>query len=495
MPDTIAAIDLGSNSFHMLVAKPTDDGFMVIDSDKEMVRLAAGLQKDRSISEEVTQRALECLSRFGQRLKHITPGQVRIVGTNTLRASRGSQAFIREAEKLLGHPLNIISGIEEARLIYLGVAHSIAGDEGRRLVVDIGGGSTELIIGERFNPLQMESLYMGCVSMSQRFFSDGKISTKRINKARLAALVELEPHIERYKSMSWQDSIGASGTIRAIESVAMENGWSRDGITAESLDKILKALKDFGSTDKINLPGLKKERVPVFIGGLIVLHAVFEALEIKSMMVASGALREGLLYDLIGQEQQEGTRSNAINALAGRYNVDQHHAARVEETAILLFNQVKNDWNLDTRIHEYSLRWAARVHEVGLSIAHSQHHKHAGYILRNSDLPGFSRQEQQILAALVQTHRRSLDLDIFNELSDEWRQKAIQLAVILRMAVILHRGRHPEAITVPSCKVHDSNEIELVFNESWLESRPLTTTDLQEEHGRLTKSGISLIFS
>jgi exopolyphosphatase/guanosine-5'-triphosphate,3'-diphosphate pyrophosphatase len=479
----------------MLVARPTDDGFMVIDSDKEMVRLAAGLQKDKSISAEVIQRALECLSRFGQRLQHVTPGQVRIVGTNTLRASRGSQAFIREAEKLLGHPLNIISGIEEARLIYLGVAHSIAGDEGRRLVVDIGGGSTELIIGERFNPLQMESLYMGCVSMSQRFFSDGKISNKRINKARLAALVELEPHIERYKSMSWQDSIGASGTIRAVESVVMANGWSKSGISAESLDQILKALKNFGSIDKINLPGLKKERVPVFIGGVIVLHAVFEAMGIKHMMVASGALREGLLYDLIGQEQQESTRSHSINALTARYKLDQSHAARVEETAVLFLNQLKQDWDLNNSRHEYSLRWAARVHEIGLSIAHSQHHKHAGYILRHADLPGFSRQEQQVLAVLVQAHRRSLDLDSFNELSDEWQVTAIRLAVILRMAIILHRGRHPEAIAVPTCKVHDSDELVLVFNEPWLESRPLTSMDLQEETGRLKKAGINLVFS
>ena len=495
MPDTIAAIDLGSNSFHMLVAKPTDDRFMIIDSDKEMVRLAAGLQSDKSISEEAIQRALGCLSRFGQRLKHIAPEQVRIVGTNTLRAAKGSQHFIAEAEKLLGHPINIISGIEEARLIYQGVAHSIVGDEGRRLVVDIGGGSTELIIGERFNPLQLESLYMGCVSMSQRFFADGKISSKRINKAQLAALMELEPHIERYKAMSWEDTIGASGTIRAVEAVVLENGWSKDGISFKSLDKTLKALKEFSSIDKINLLGLKKERAPVFIGGVIVLHSVFAALGIKKMTVATEALREGLLYDLVGQEQQESTRSHTINSLASRYQVDQKHAARVEETAVLLLNQIKTNWSLESHLDEYSLRWAARVHEIGLSIAHSQHHKHAGYILRHADLPGFSRQEQQVLASLVQSHRRRLDMDMLGELSNEWKTKVTRLAVLLRLAVILHRGRHVEPITIPNCKLSDSKTLALVFNGPWLEARPLTMADLQEEASRLKKANLRLLLS
>ena len=491
MPDTIAVIDLGSNSFHLLVAKPQDGGFKVIDSAKEMVRLADGLEKDKSISQEACQRALDCLSRFGQRLGHIASKQVRIVGTNTLRAAKRNNNFIEQAEALLGHSINIISGMEEARLVYLGVSHSTGSNSGRQFVVDIGGGSTEIIIGENFSPLRMESLYMGCVSMSRRFFENGKITNKKIEKAHIAAMQELKPHIQSFKSIAWESSIGASGTIRAVEAVIRENSWGEGGISREALDKVLESLCDAGEIDNINLAGLKKERIPVFVGGVIVLRSVFYAFNIDNMTVSTGALREGLLYDLLGRKQHESTRSNAVDNMAKQYHVDFDHAKRVEDTVIELFEQVQDNWSLEDENNKYLLRWAARLHEIGLSIAHSQHHKHAAYIIKNTDLDGFSRQEQEVLATLVQLHRRGFSKDIVKSLEKKSRQLIFQLAVLLRISVILHRSRKSQAISLPVCEVNDV-QIKLKFEAGWEDGHPLTIADLQEEISKIKKSGIEL---
>ncbi|VAX14004.1 Exopolyphosphatase [hydrothermal vent metagenome] len=493
LSDSIAAIDLGSNSFHLLVARPMNKGIQVIDQDKEMVRLAAGLQADRTLDSETKERALECLSRFGQRIRHISPTAIRIVGTNTLRAARKSKKFIKQAQLLLGHEIEIISGIEEARLIYLGVAHSIAGDKGRRMVVDIGGGSTEIIVGERFEPLRMESLYMGCVSMTRRYFADGTVSARQVAQARLAALLELEPHIKSFRKLGWAQSIGASGTARAVESVARANGWANGDITAEALAKIIQSYVQAGSLDATRLAGLKAERSPVFLGGAIILAAVIEAFDIPSMMVSSGALREGLLYDLIGRSQEESTRQQAVVDLQMRCRLNKTHASRVEKTAIALWRQVAADNSLADSDSQKMLGWAACLHELGLSIAHSQHHKHAGYFLRHADLSGFSWQEQQVLAAIVQAHRRSFPQDLFDRLPGVWRQKAIQLALLLRLAVILHRSRSSASVPVPDCQLSETS-ISLSFSNKWLHQHPLSLADFEEEARRLAKRGIAFNF-
>ncbi len=493
MTASIAAIDLGSNSFHLLVARPMNKGIQVIDQDKEMVRLASGLQADRSIDSETKERALECLSRFGQHIRHISPDAIRIVGTNTLRAARKSNKFIKQAQLLLGHEIEIISGIEEARLIYLGVAHSIASNNGRRMVVDIGGGSTEIIVGERFEPLRMESLYMGCVSMTQRYFSDGNVSEKRVAKARLTAMLELEPHINLFRDLGWTDSIGASGTARAVEYVARANGWGNGEINAAALANIIQSYIQAGSLAQTKLEGLKVERAPVFLGGAIILAAIFEAFEIQTMMVSSGALREGLLYDLIGRSQKKSTRQQTVVDLGKRYKLDGEQARRVENTAMALWKQVAPDTPLLNIDCEKMLGWAARLHELGLSIAHSQHHKHAGYILRHADLFGFSWQEQQVLAAIVQSHRRSFPEDIFNRLPERWRSKAVKLSLFLRLAVILHRSRSQATVSTPICQLTEKS-IKLIFADKWLQQHPLTRMDLEEEARRLSKRDIELVF-
>jgi len=494
LSDSIAAIDLGSNSFHLLIARPEGKGIQVIDQDKEMVRLASGLQADKTIDSETKERALACLSRFGQRIGHLSPSAIRIVGTNTLRAARKSKKFIKQAQLLLGHEIEIISGIEEARLIYLGVAHSIASDNGQRMVVDIGGGSTEIIVGERFEPLHMESLYMGCVSMTRDYFADGKVNAKRVARARLAAMVELEPHIHLFRKWGWSDSIGASGTARAVESVARANGWANGDITATALANIIQQYVEAGSLKATSLAGLKSERAPVFLGGVIILAAIFEAFEIDSMMVSSGALREGLLYDLIGRSQEKSTRQQTVSDLLRRYRLDRTQAKRVEKTAIALWSQLATDDLLADRDARKMLGWAARLHELGLSIAHSQHHKHAGYILRHADLSGFSWQEQQVLAAIVEAHRRSFPAQRFASLPKIWRKKARQLALLLRLAVILHRSRSTVTVPVPDCQLSEKT-IHLTFAAKWLQQHPLTQVDLEDEARRLDKRGIKLTFN
>lgn len=493
MPDSIAAIDLGSNSFHLLIARPLDKDIQVIDQDKEMVRLASGLQPDKTIDSETKDRALECLTRFGQRIGHISPAAIRIVGTNTLRAARKSKKFIKQAQSVLGHEIEIISGIEEARLIYLGVAHSIASNNGQRMVVDIGGGSTEIIVGERFQPLHMESLYMGCVSMTRDHFADGQVNATRVARARLAAMVELEPHINLFRKLGWTDSIGASGTARAVESVARANGWGNGDITATALDNIIQSYIDAGSRKSNKLVGLKAERAADFLGGAIILSAIFEVFEIQSMMVSSGALREGLLYDLIGRSQEKSTRQQAVSDLLRRYRLDKAQAKRVEKTAIALWSQLAADDLSGGSDGKKMLSWAARLHELGLSIAHSQHHKHAGYILRHADLSGFSWQEQQVLAAIVQAHRRSFPLDLFESLPKVWRKPSIRLALLLRLSVIIHRSRSTVAAPIPECQL-TAKMIKLTFPEKWLQQHPLTLTDFEGEARRLSKRGMEFIF-
>jgi len=295
--ETAAAVDLGSNSFHMIVAEVNGGRLKVVDKMREMVRLAGGLDEKNRLRDEVAVRAVDCLRRFGQRLRGVPKGNVRAVGTNTLRKARNSGQFVARAEEALGHPIDVISGHEEARLIYLGVSHSLEDDSRQRLVVDIGGGSTELIVGRKFEPRYMESLHMGCVSSSQRYFRDGKITAQQMHAAEIAAHQELESLTTVYRKIGWETSVGASGTILAIHDAVHSEGWSKDGITPAALKKLSKALISAGHVDNLELNGVTAERAPVFPGGVAILSAIFEALGIEQMGVASGALREGLIQD------------------------------------------------------------------------------------------------------------------------------------------------------------------------------------------------------
>ncbi|HVW29654.1 MAG TPA: exopolyphosphatase [Polyangiaceae bacterium] len=473
----LAAIDLGSNSFHMVVARVHDGQIVVVDRMKEMVQLAAGLEPDRSIRPDAQQRALVCLERFGQRVRQMPQESVRVVGTNTLRVARNAESFLERAEEALGQSIEIINGIEEARLIYLGVAHGLGASTDRRLVIDIGGGSTELVIGEGFTPLDMESLYMGCVVMMTKHFPDGRISAKRFRRAEVTALQELERVEPRFHRLGWKATIGASGTIRAVAAVVANAGWSRQTITREGLRKLRSAIIDAEAVDKVSLPGLSRSRVSVFPGGVAILSALFESLEIEEMRVSDSALREGLLNDLLGRFLHRDVRNTTVEALMDRYHVDREQARRVETTLQGLLPQVLDAWSLPKHRSEELCSWAARLHEIGLDIAHSHYHKHGAYVLENADMPGFSRQEQWLLAALVRAHRRKFPSSLFRNLPTKGRLVE-HLAVLLRLAVLLHRSR----TEVPQMTlVAARRSLTVKPPPGWLEAHPLTQADLLEE--------------
>jgi len=494
MTGIFAAIDLGSNSFHMIVGQHEAGQIIILDKIREMVRLASGLDENNKITPEMMQTSLACLSRFGERISHLHADVVRIVGTNTLRQAKNSRAFMRKAEKLLGQPIEIISGIEEARLIYSGVSHNVDIDNGKRLVIDIGGGSTEIIIGKRYEPITLESLYMGCVNTTQRFFNDGKITRGRIKKALLYGMTELEPFIKAYKSLGWKDTIGASGTARAIEKITIEENIAAHGITAEALDYMIQHAIDAGHIDKINLQGLKSERKPVILGGIIVLKSIFDAFDIKLMCVSTGALREGILYDLIGRTENNDSRSESVDQLASRFVIDQEHSKRVEKTALNLYKQAQANWFKSIPEAKKYIQWSARLHEIGLCIAHNQYHKHGAYMVSEADLMGFSRENQRFLAALIQLHRRSLTLELFDEFSNKIKRTGKRLSIILRLAVVLTRSRNTDSQEIPELEVNNK-DIALTFPKNWLEEHPLTQSDLENERNHLEKAGYTLNYN
>lgn len=494
VPETVAAVDLGSNSFHMIVGRLDKGQLTIIDRLRESVRLGAGLDKHKRLTESAQERALDCLSRFGQRLRDLPHHAVRAVGTNTLRQVNDKGSFLRKAELALGHPIEIIAGREEARLVYVGVAHGLAAGEDRRLVVDIGGGSTELILGSGMSPHERESLFMGCVSFSQRYFPNGQIDDARMSRAITAGRLELRPVRKVFEAGNWEQAVGSSGTIKAIRNVLRAAGWSESGINRSGLKRLRKTLIAAGHIDKVSLEGLTDERRPVLAGGVAVLSAVFKSLDIEQMNVSDLALREGLLYELVGLIQHQDIRDHTVDALIQRFGLDELQGRRVTTTALELLSDVAEDWDLSDAEHAELLGWAARLHEIGLIVSHGSFHKHGAYILANSDLPGFSRQQQAILAALVRGHRRKFPNLVFDELGDSVRDSSRKLCVLLRLAALLHRGRAPGG--KPTMQAHaDSDQIQIELPENWLRDHPLTRVEFDREADLLADAGFELQFA
>lgn len=488
----VAAVDLGSNSFHMLVAQEAGGQLRVLDRLREAVRLAAGLDDRRRLSADAQARALACLERFGQRLRGIPASRVRVVGTNTLRRMQDGAAFITAAERALGHSIEIISGLEEARLVYHGVTHGLGQARPRRLIVDIGGGSTELIIGRGSEPRLMESVSLGCVVHTQRFFADGLITPQRMREARLAARVEMEFLEHQYRSAGWDLAMGASGTVRGAWRVMMAQGWTDEKITRAALEKTLAMTVRAGRVDRIDFPGLREDRRPVFAGGLAVLAGVFDTLALNEMQTSEYALREGVIYDLLGRLSDQDVRSRSVVALAERYGVDQHHAADLERTALKALKEAA-DWDLDKTASVQLLSWATRLHEIGLAISHDGYHRHSEYILRNSDLFGFSMTDQKILAALVRLHRGKFVLSLIEELPAVWRETVARLAVLLRVSFLLHRSRTP-GLRVPFHLIAGPRKLHLMLKPGWLRRHPLTREDLEQEADYLKVAGFRFSF-
>ncbi len=490
----IAAIDLGSNSFHMVLAKTGQQDIRILDRMGEKVQLAAGLDERLHLQEDAMQRGLDCLRRFAQRIGDLPPGSVRVVGTSTLRVALNRREFIERAEAILGHDVDVISGPEEARLIYLGVSQTLPDSPGRRLVVDIGGGSTEFIIGQDFEPKHRASLQMGCVSYGQRFYPDGSISPANYKQAYMAARLELMESEQTLRRMGWQDCVGASGTLRSVAQACHATGIGQGEISRPGINYLKQQLFKLENSEQIRLAGIKPERRSIFPSGLAIVEAIFDALELEQIGQADGALREGVLYDLLGRHQHEDVRERAISSLMARYHVDTTHAQRVEHKALELLEQVAPDWDLDEEWHGELLGWAARVHEVGLDIAHYHFHKHGAYLVEHSDLAGFSRQDQQMMALLVRGHRRNIPLDRFNEFGSD-AVPLLRLCLVLRLAILLHRVRNTRHC-IPDLELRAcDHSLSICFPENWLEDNPLAAADLAKEAQWLQRVNHQLVFA
>lgn len=493
VPDVLAAVDLGSNSFHMVVARHSHGQLVILDRLREMVRLAAGLSSTGRLDDEATDRALRCLERFGQRLRAMRADSVRVVGTNALRRARRKRWFLERARAALGHPIEIISGLEEARLIYSGVAHTSPMSPDKRLVVDIGGGSTEIVIGEGFNPLLLESLSVGCVGLSALYFEDGRVTEKRFERARTAVRLELEPVQEAYRKLGWLHAFGSSGSVRVIADVLRRLQPEDPRITLPNLQRLADRVISAGHIDDLDLPDVDAERAPVFPSGLAIMLEIVESLGIDRVRVAEGAMREGLLYDLMGRFTDEDARVRSVRAMELRYHVDGAQADRVESTTMALLEQVESEWGLEDPLAELALRWAARLHETGLDIAHSKYHRHSAYLLQHADMPGFPREEQLLLSALVGGHRRQLSFDALEDLLPPWDHHAEYLIVLLRLSVLLHRGRSPLPLPEVQLRVK-GRSLTLSLPPRWMKEHPLTLEDLEQERVYLKEVGFRLSF-
>lgn len=484
-----AAVDLGSNSFHLLVVRINGVQVDIVDREKDMVQIARGLDSNGTLKSDAQDRAIACLERFAERLRDIPSPQIRVVGTKTLRVAINSKDFLRRAENALGAPIQIISGYEEARLVYAGLAHSVTNDHSQRLVIDIGGGSTEFIIGQNDSPQLMESLDLGCVTYSENFFfHSGGVSAKTIKCAYVAACTELEQIRKNYIRTGWKIAYGTSGTMRAIaELLTAQDGGAV--ITKPSLDELVNTVVKQGGINSKSLPELRKQVLPA---GLAILQAILDQLKLDKIHIADATLKDGLIYDTIGRLTDADTRMATVEKLQKQYEIDTAQAARVANTARHFWRQI-NGPPLPVVSRTKILRWAAALHEIGLSISHSGYHHHGFYILRHSDLAGFGRYEQHILANLVRSHRRKLGPGRFEGMDEAALAAFIPLTICLRLAALLHRRREDLA-ELPALSA-DGNQFSLKFKDNWLEENPLTLAGLEQEAEYYRQIGVSLVFS
>jgi exopolyphosphatase/guanosine-5'-triphosphate,3'-diphosphate pyrophosphatase len=493
-PEIIAAVDLGSNSFHMIVGELRHGQLVIIDRIRETVRLAEGLSQTGDLSSVARQRALDCLSRFGERLRDMQAGSVRAAGTSTIRRAHEDTGFMAEAESALGHPIEIVSGIEEARLVYNGVTHSLPPTDGMRLVTDIGGGSTEVILGQSATPQALESLDLGCVSMTERFFAGGEITRAGFNKARMAARLELRPVKAFFRNVVDMEAIGTSGTIRSTESVAQALELSDTGIDLPAVEALIEKVLEFDNVSELSLSGLSERRAQVWPGGLAILAELLSALRIGKMKVSDGALREGLLYDLLGRMQHEDARERTVRSMASRYQIDTEQARRVMATARELLSQTIDAWGLGHELAGKMLGWAACLHEIGLDISHDGYQRHGAYIAEHADMPGFPRAEQRFLALLIGGQRHQIDIKRLTVLPSSWREMGLRLVILLRIAVLLNRSRNDVELPTVTASA-TANSLAVAFDATWLADNPLTIADLEREQVYLNRVDYELLIN
>lgn len=489
--ELLAAIDMGSNSFHLAIARVDHGEVKKVASMSEKVQLAAGLDENKNLTEAAQQRGLACLSRFVGRLGSVQPNRLRIVATNALRQAKNGHEFIQKAAEILPKHIEIIAGREEARLIYLGVSHTMV-NSGRRLVIDIGGGSTELIIGEEFEPIHTESLQMGCVAFTKAFFVDGEINQKSFDKAVVAARKELSGIANTYKEAGWDTVVGSSGTIKACRQITVNMGWSneKEELTRDGLDKLKEKLLKYKHVAEMEFDGLKEDRRAVLPAGIAILYAIFDVLELDKLVYSDGALREGVMYDLLGRFQHEDIRDRSVQALMGRYNADPKQAERVVNMAQHLFDGVADSLKLTTEDSDL-LRRAAYLHEIGLAISHAGYHRHGAYLLQHSDIAGFSQIDQNHLSHLVAHHRRKLRGDARVDVMKVGGNKLVYLCLLLRLAVLLNHSRSDQMLPAIELTVSNAQQWQLSVSGNAAQW-PLLVADLHDEQAQFKHWDVEL---
>ncbi|MCC5863492.1 MAG: Ppx/GppA family phosphatase [Wenzhouxiangella sp.] len=487
-----AAVDLGSNSFHMIVARLDNGQLRVIDRIKDMVRIGGGLDSRGRLDGETRERAIASLARFGQRIAGIPDQQIRAVGTQTFRRLRNPAAFLVVAETALGCPIDIVSGREEARLVYLGVGQGMPAPAGKRLVIDIGGGSTELVVGASpAEPGLAESLGFGCVAVTRSLFPDGRVTAARWQRGLRQIGAELQAHAESFRRFGWDEAVGSSGTIRAVADMITElDPEHRRSVTPAGLAELRRLTLDVGDTSKLELASLSEQRRPVIAGGMVVLEAVMNVLEISELAVSDFALREGLLHDLLGRLEDRDPREQTVRAMGERYKVDRRQAERIDDWTRTAFEQVAEAWALST-VHADMLHWISQLHEIGLAIAHDNDHLHAGYILEHADMPGFGRQEQQFLACLARLQKRRILSEELSRLPARLQGSARRLLALLRLGLAMNRARNDRNLTDFGVSAN-AELLSLALPTGWLDAHPLTRQDLEFEQQQLERIGIAL---
>jgi exopolyphosphatase/guanosine-5'-triphosphate,3'-diphosphate pyrophosphatase len=488
----IVAIDLGSNSFHMAIACLEHGEIRIIERLGEKVQLGAGIGVDGNLNERAITRAIECLERFGQRLRNIDAEFVQVVGTNALRVAKNRSEFIRRARAVINAPIEVISGREEARLIYLGVSHTVADDQGHRLVIDIGGGSTEVVIGQRFESLERESLHMGCVSYRERYFPDGVITEQNFERAVINASRELLHIKAAYVRRGWRSCFGSSGSIKVIFQALNQGEIGTAPITLNDMEALKATIFRRGHTDALADLGIKKERLSIFPAGFAILYASFKVLGIDQIDYTAGALREGLLYDILGRIQHEDVRDRTVKAMQSRHHVDLPQATYVENVARYAYTQVAVNWRFPAIDALNLLMWASQLYELGHTISPAQYHKHGAYLLMHCDMPGFSRLRQLHLSTIVRCHRRKIPVTSFDCMHDDERDSLLKLCVLFRLVIVLTADRHSSE---PAFSLEvDERSLKLHFPEQWIDAHPLTRANLEAEQYYLKKVGFKLSF-
>ncbi len=491
----VAALDIGSNSFHLVVARIVAGSVQILHRVKQKVRLGDGLGSDNILSKEAMQRGLDTLEVIAESLQGFEPECVRVVATHTLRKASNAKEFLKAAKKVFPFPIEIISGAEEARLIYQGVAHTNH-QEGQRLVVDIGGGSTEFIIGEGFETKVLRSLQMGCVSYTNRFFKQGEIKVRSFNKAITSAQQELEMIDKNYKQIGWNTCIGTSGTIKIIiELAAQLDSTNRENHVC--LTDLL-TLKDLccaaGNSKDLQIEGLSDDRRPVFVGGLAILIAVFKSLNIQEMEFSQDALREGVLYEMEDHLTHPDIRQRSAESLATRYDVDVEQAKRVLATTMELYKQCKKAWKIDNKELKNMLAWSALLHEVGLQINTRGIPRHSGYILQNIELPGFGQEQQNLLATLARFYRKKIKVAEIPEFTLLAQEQVYRLIALLRLGVLLNIKRQDDILPEMSLKA-DGDRLHIQFPDTWLEQKPVFSADIQRESDYIQELGLTLSYN